>query len=313
MPHAPRDDALSEVVGFVLILGVLVLVMSLYQLYVVPAQGREDEIAHLNIIKDQFVDTKISMDSLWINNQSGITISTSYQLGTLGGYSSGGGVTMPLLSPIGSTARISLNTPKEGSIQRMENFTITTNATSAPGNYPINFTMGKLAYISDNNYWIQQTYYYQMGGVFLKQDDGIATRVSPVLSIYNVGDSQATIRMAAIALRGGGEIGGGTPVRVDTRLMEMSAYKVTSDVEWAKLTVDVADREYAEAWLKVFNDTIRRGNIPDSWWTFGVSGDDTWGQAYVTINGPSGAGTNDVELYVTRADFAVNLQNVAGA
>ena len=312
MPSRARDDALSEVVGFVLILGVLVIVMSLYQLYVVPAQGREDEIAHLNTIKDQFVSTKTSMDSLWINNQSGITISTSYQLGTLGGYSSGGGITMPLLSPIGSTAKIALNM-RESNLQRVENFTITTNATSVPGNYPINFTMGKLAYISDNNYWIQQTYYYQMGGVFLKQDDGITARVSPVLSIYKVGDSQATIRMAAIALRGGGEIGGGTPVRVDTRLMEMPAYKVTSDVEWVNLTVDVANREYAEAWLKVFNDTIRRGNIPDTWWTFGISGDDTRGQAYVNIIGSSAVSTNDVSLYVTRADFAVYLQNVAGA
>ena len=61
----PRDDALSEVVGFVLILGVIVVALSLYQVYGVPAAGRENEIAHMNQVKDRFVDYKLALDSLW--------------------------------------------------------------------------------------------------------------------------------------------------------------------------------------------------------------------------------------------------------
>ena len=61
------DDGLSEVIGFILIIAVLVVIASLYVTYVVPAQGREAEIEHMTYIKNQFVDFKIALDSLWIN------------------------------------------------------------------------------------------------------------------------------------------------------------------------------------------------------------------------------------------------------
>jgi len=62
MPLFPHDDALSEVVGFVLLLAVIVVALSLYQVYGVPAAGREAEIAHMNQVKDRFVDIR----SAWI-------------------------------------------------------------------------------------------------------------------------------------------------------------------------------------------------------------------------------------------------------
>ena len=65
------ETGLSEVVGFVLILGVLVLVFSLYLTYGIPAQGRENEILHMNEVKDQFVSYKVSLDSLFNNNKVG--------------------------------------------------------------------------------------------------------------------------------------------------------------------------------------------------------------------------------------------------
>ena len=40
-----RDEAISEVIGFVLILALIAIVASLYLTYVVPAQGRDMEIA----------------------------------------------------------------------------------------------------------------------------------------------------------------------------------------------------------------------------------------------------------------------------
>jgi hypothetical protein len=40
MVDSRRDDAISEVIGFVLILALIAIVASLYLTYVVPAQGR---------------------------------------------------------------------------------------------------------------------------------------------------------------------------------------------------------------------------------------------------------------------------------
>jgi hypothetical protein len=59
------EPGLSEVIGFVLIIGLIVVEASLYLTYGVPAQGRENEIVHMNEIKDQFVGYKLSLDSLF--------------------------------------------------------------------------------------------------------------------------------------------------------------------------------------------------------------------------------------------------------
>src|SRR5512136_282112 len=103
MTHYSRNDrtseaGLSEVVGFVLILGVLVLVFSLYLTYGIPAQGRENEILHMNEVKDEFVTYKVSMDSLYNNNKVGTTLSNSFILGTGGGYTQGMMSFMPVMS-----------------------------------------------------------------------------------------------------------------------------------------------------------------------------------------------------------------------
>ncbi|HTY15471.1 MAG TPA: hypothetical protein VMC42_07160 [Methanoregulaceae archaeon] len=42
---------------------------------------------------------------------------------------------------------------------------------------------GSLEYQSHNNYWIQQNYVYQMGGVFVTQSDGAVAKIPPEISI----------------------------------------------------------------------------------------------------------------------------------
>ena len=64
-----REAGLSEVVGFVLIIALLMAVFSLYLTYGVPAQGRENEILHMGVVKDQFIAYKIGLDSLSTNNK----------------------------------------------------------------------------------------------------------------------------------------------------------------------------------------------------------------------------------------------------
>jgi hypothetical protein len=64
------EPGLSEVIGFVLIIGLIVVEASLYLTYGVPAQGRENEIVHMNEIKDQFVGYKLSLDSLFKYDRS---------------------------------------------------------------------------------------------------------------------------------------------------------------------------------------------------------------------------------------------------
>ena len=48
------------------------------------------------------------------------------------------------------------------------------------------FPLGAVEYRANNYYWIPQTYYYQMGGVFLSQTDGVSPKFPPSVSFtYN--------------------------------------------------------------------------------------------------------------------------------
>src|SRR5512136_311888 len=63
MPTSSRESGLSEIVGFILILAAIVMAVTLYATFGIPAQGREGEIAHMNEVKDRFVEFKVNVDS----------------------------------------------------------------------------------------------------------------------------------------------------------------------------------------------------------------------------------------------------------
>jgi len=105
-----RDSGLSEVVGFVLIIALLMAVFSLYLTYGVPAQGRENEILHMGVVKDQFISYKIGLDSLSTNDKVDTTLSNSFSLGSEGGYTQGGVLGfIPIMNPVSSGGTFSIN------------------------------------------------------------------------------------------------------------------------------------------------------------------------------------------------------------
>lgn len=315
MPPRPRDDGLSEVVGFVLLLGVIVVALSLYQVYGVPAAGRENEIAHMNQVKDRFVDYKIALDSLWINaihtNRSteGVTLSTSFDLGTGGGYTQGGGVLFPVLAPIPSGGTVSVN-------KSPDTLTILRNGEEKFVLAP----MGEVSYQSNNNYWIQQRYFYQMGGLFLEQDSGTIARLSPPISVYVVNTSSAgspeyrlKVEIAAIQILGGQETGGRGAARVDTRLREgVTRYTFAAGGN-ITVTVDAHDEPTAKAWQQVFIDAAKRDGV---WERSRIDGrpvlivrDGTRASMICRPEmGIEPTRIKYVDLDVTRANFTVALQ-----
>ena len=104
-----REQALSEVIGFVLIIGIIMVAFSLYLVYGVPVQGRENEINHMSAINDQFVSYKIGIDSLVTNQQTGLSISTTFPLGTAGQTAQGSTSIIPVLQPVGSSGALVIN------------------------------------------------------------------------------------------------------------------------------------------------------------------------------------------------------------
>jgi len=315
-----REAGLSEVVGFVLLLGVIVAAMALWMMYVVPIEGRENEISHMNDVKDRFTDYKITLDSLWINSNNpsvasmaGVTVSTSFNLGTVGGNTQASGLFLPMMKPVASSATLSLNNTGEW-------MNITSIGTSTDMN--VSSLIQRMEYQSQNYYWIQQKYYYQSGGVFLTQDNGATTRVAPPISITNSSAEatepaafNASVVVAPLSLDGGASIGGNGPVRVDTRLKSTGGALGPTKVYWVNISVKASDYETAQLWNRTFLEALGNGGVLDdpTWYTTGTSSPAvTPATAYVYVKGPFDDMTHlDVWLTIHPAEYAVTFNNIA--
>ena len=245
MPPRPRDDGLSEVVGFVLLLGVIVVALSLYQVYGVPAAGREAEIQHMNAVKDRFVDYKISLDSLWVNNRSGVLLSTAFDLGTGAPATGGRAFALPILTPAGSGGTVSVKSG--GAKLKIE-----------AGEKSATIPLGSLSYTSSNNYWVDQTWTYQMGAVFLSQDGGTAVRVGPSIAATKTGNDNIALSVVPIRLDGSATIAGSGPVRVETRMRWSEPFPLNGEYDEVNLFVEAGDLVTAGAWERAFGEVRQR-------------------------------------------------------
>ncbi len=244
MPLCARDDGLSEVVGFVLLLALIVVALSLYQVYGVPAAGRENEIAHMNQVKDRFVDYKIALDSLWVNERSGVLLSTTFDLGTGPGATGGSAFALPILTPAGSGGTVSVESGGA-------NLTI-----EAAGKEPETIRLGSLSYRSSNNYWVDQTWTYQGGAVFLSQEGGTTVRVGPSIAVAKTRDDNVSLTVAPISLEGSdmNMISGSGPVRVETRMRKSDPPILDVPYTQVNLTIEAGDAKAAGAWKRAFDE-----------------------------------------------------------
>ena len=337
------DEALSEVVGFVLILALVMAAISLYITYVVPAQGREDEIQKMTQVRDWFINYKTQVDTLWLNSpptvpgrytrsqdpnsrdalnrvivdpeglfsttSGGTTLSQVLDPAT-GSSTTPARMFIPILAPARSSARVGLTNG--------ENFTITTNSTYDTVTMP----MRGLEFQSQNNYWLQQTYTYQNGGVFLVQNvtgdnADISVMAYPPIAIINDTTSNLTlspeVNIVLVNMAGTteGAIGTSSPVMVRTWLNDPPNYTIANRTfSYVTLTAHTRSQPYARMWVDTFNNAVRSGItnttatqpnetaeiIPDT------------NDARITIY-PPGQNTS-VNLTVSQANYTAHLQNV---
>lgn len=338
-----NDEALSEVVGFVLILALVMAAVSLYITYVVPAQGREDEIQKMTQVRDWFVNYKTQVDTLWMNSPPTVpfryiryqdalspvivdreglfsTTSGGTTLSQVLDPATGSGTTparmfIPIIAPARSSARVSLPNYTE---------TFTINATSATGSDSMTVDMRGLEFQSQNNYWIQQTYTYQNGGVFLVQNAtgdpagptnaDISVMAYPPIAIINdttSGNLSPEVNIVLVNMTGTGEgaIGTSSPVMVRTWLNDPPNYMIANRTfDNVTLTVHTRSQPYAQMWADTFNNTVRSGitntttTPPGSFAT--ISNDNK--NASITITAPN----SYVNLTVSQANYTAHLQGV---
>ncbi len=306
-----NTGGLSEVIGFILLLALVVSAMSIWMIYVIPVNGREGEITQMNNVRDQFTDYKFTLDSLrtsqTIDNLSPITSSTSFNLGTGGGNTQGGGIFLSLLRPIDSSATLSVT--DSGDTFAVDSSSYHGSAGDL-GEFPFNIT--SLEYRSNNNYYIQQQYSYQLGGVFLSQPDGKTNRISPLISVARAANNSVVVNVVPVRMAGGGSVNGNGPVRVDSRWRTLPKYNISQDPyltnTWVNITVTSADDATAGIWKSVFSDLVSREQLDPAAFTITSTKNPATGRTSVVLH-ITGSNPDPnwkaVSLYVQRAEFAV--------
>ena len=461
-----QESALSEVIGFILILGVIALLLSIYVVYVVPAEGRQNEIYHMNEINSEFNTYKTSVDALIVSGQTDRSVYNTFTLSTQGITSSSGGfISFPLFQPAGSSGAILINqrtdniniqadvlqtvsgpgnqTPnlnvitsepdhiyttfrvlparpvsgavssltlvpgEEGvnitpisnptwkmwlnatpvidysntstilyttdltvSIQKngintiqglvvqkniqnttgtfytvdiidpayglnkdlqypMVLFLQSSNPIQIQSSFPVQYgynntvigqpmTMGSVEYQSGNNYFIQQDYYYQMGGIFLQQQDGMVAKIPPDITVSKISTNTGNITnvmINEIIIIGDGIIGGTTPVQVQSLIADLqhpnNLAQGIPNARWVAITV-TSDPDAVRMWNETFS-RIRISsskipyNVPLSWSV--VTSTPTSSTFNITGEFQTG-GTYDIQLDIQRVFLQASLQRI---
>ncbi|WP_421908849.1 DUF7289 family protein [Methanolacinia petrolearia] len=246
------EEGLSEVIGIIMILALIMVFLSIWVIYAVPADGRQQEIEHMGYIQDWFIQYKITADSLWINydpvtgdGPSDITVSNSLVLGSQGGATYSQGLFLIFMRPFGSSGTISLENGSEW-------FEISNSS-----GVLLNEEIGSVQYKALNNYWISQTYYYEMGGVFLEQSDGTVNRVAPLFGFSSNGQV-ATLVIVNLDTEGSGtrSISGESQVRIDTSLTDSTEEYTFEPVSGDPYTINMTlrDASAAKAWRSILKE-----------------------------------------------------------
>jgi len=207
---------------------------------------------------------------------------------------------------------------------------IAANATAIYGyqlqpKYTYSVPLGAVEYRANNNYWIPQTYYYQMGGVFLSQIDGVSPKFPPSISFtYNKTPGEPIeVNIDAIAIDQANSfaISGTTPVQVGTKVKSDSGDLPYAEISGNTMNVTITyttpvyDLPTVQMWNQTFIDAANRsGGIPQTYYRTG----NTTSSAFITIYGPndpivSGTGNKpDISLKVKAVNLTASILNLGG-
>ncbi|HOI14379.1 MAG TPA: hypothetical protein PLG75_10995, partial [Methanoculleus sp.] len=126
------------------------------------------------------------------------------------------------------------------------------------GKDPVTIPLGNLTYRSSNRYWVDQTWTYQMGAVFLSQEGGATVRVGPSIAVAKREDDNITLTVAPISLEGSDMIAGSGPVRIETRMRWGNSSSVDGAYDRVNLTIEADNEMAAGAWERAFGEVRQR-------------------------------------------------------
>jgi hypothetical protein len=165
-------------------------------------------------------------------------------------------------------------------------------------------SMGAIEYRSNNLYYTPQTYYYQLGGVFLEQSDGSSNEVPPSIS-FSMVNGAPVVNVGEILLQGGvatANISGSGPITVTSAVTDINSAPFPSgnNTRWVNLTIMAASNNTAEVWNRTLQDLANRGGLPVTSYTSGRTGT----VAFLNVTG--NPQIYDVQLTLTQVNVSAD-------
>jgi hypothetical protein len=232
-----KDEAVAGIVVAVMIVGLVLAVISIIQTIYVPKWMESREAEHMGVVSDQFSQLKYTIDTQ-VGLKQDNPISSSITLGSreLGFFISNKAFGRLALLLDGWAYRI----------------TRTVGDT-----YEDNY--GILRYTSENAYFLNQAYIYEIGGIVLNQTEGAVFVVKPEFSVrYNTSSRQADLSLTCIDL---------IPNDEKTSISGYGTYPIRTEyIASTNTTVTFVETltiitPYTNIWYNFLNSTLSDANL----------------------------------------------------
>jgi len=228
------DNAVVGIVAAFLIIGLVVAVLSVIQTQYVPKWMEEKEADHMNMLADQFAQLNYAISTHVLNEKTDIPISTTITLGSK---------EMPFLMSMRAFGELKI---------LHDNVEISINGTPNK-----NIKIGTIKYSSYNNYFIDQSYIYECGGVILSQQSGNVMYIKPFFTANFLEDAILNFTIVNISTIGNKDtsVHGFGPAPIQTEFKNFN-YSFIKDIKYINITTN-----YENSWLNFLNSTLIKAGL----------------------------------------------------
>lgn len=223
------DPGLSYVVGFIMLLMIIAMIIGTWALVGVPEQTKDAESYHAVTVTNAFLDYKIAVDNLRLNNQSGINV--SMLIPAASAYSSGA-----LIFEHAGTLEIHNSAISDAwDVNRISSTFGTTNTIIG----------------------------YEGGGVY-RNDYGYATWVTPPLfELTNISDD-LYVTLVVPKLTGNFAVGSTEGIPLETSFQSPSPVWAYATNQTVTITYTADDEWDAQLWYSAFFEAVAKYEYDES-------------------------------------------------
>lgn len=252
------ESAVSTVVSFVLLLGLFVTVLAVFNVHYIPEWKSDAEKAHMDDVYDDMSQLKARADMLSLSSRLASSLDENSAISLSIPIKMGGG-DIPIVGPTKSSGMLSVNDD--------DNFRISIeglNTTNSTDQLVISdsYSPGNIRYASNNGYYVDQTFAYENGAVIVSQRERSLMKLGPSISIKNQSESLLKVDLTLM------KIAGDRVVITSNGIEEIKLtgndwveeFAPTKNESLTNLTISI-NTSYPSAWAKYLNDSAKSEDL----------------------------------------------------